>query len=200
VCTPLLSSIRVICPNHVILLDLITRTILGEEHRSLSSSLCSFLHSPVISSLVGPYVLNILFSNNNSLRSSLNVSDQVSHTYKTPGKTIVLSRTCVDKNKTLSGLTTRKTPSLERNSYCRKCTERQHSRPNNNMHVIWSLLCQAEVRDNYCNCQPFRLKHVFFTSLCGTHFWSERDVDGFRLYYLAKNEELSSQKQIPTVV
>jgi hypothetical protein len=27
---------------------------LGEEYRSLSSSLCSFLHSPVTSSLIGP--------------------------------------------------------------------------------------------------------------------------------------------------
>jgi len=32
-------------------LDFITRTILGEEDRSFSSSLCSFLHSPATSSL-----------------------------------------------------------------------------------------------------------------------------------------------------
>ena len=38
-------------PAHLILLDLITRTILGEQYRSLSSSLCSFLHSLVTSSL-----------------------------------------------------------------------------------------------------------------------------------------------------
>jgi hypothetical protein len=30
---------------------LITRIIFGDEYRSLSSSLCSFLHSPVASSL-----------------------------------------------------------------------------------------------------------------------------------------------------
>ena len=29
--TPLLSSIRAICPTHLILLDFITRTILGED-------------------------------------------------------------------------------------------------------------------------------------------------------------------------
>ena len=46
--TPLLSPIRATCPSHF-LLDLITRTILGERYRSLSSSL-SFLHSPVTSS------------------------------------------------------------------------------------------------------------------------------------------------------
>jgi hypothetical protein len=64
-----------------------TRTILREEHRSLSSSFCSFLHSPLTSSLLGPNILlKIIFSNTLSLRSSLNVSDQVSHPYKTTGK------------------------------------------------------------------------------------------------------------------
>jgi hypothetical protein len=29
---------------------------LGEEYRTLSSSLCSFLHSPVTSSLLGPNI------------------------------------------------------------------------------------------------------------------------------------------------
>jgi hypothetical protein len=49
------------------------------------------LHSPVPSSLLGPTItLNTLFSNTISLRSSLNVSDQVSHPYKTMGKIIVL--------------------------------------------------------------------------------------------------------------
>ena len=46
-CIPLPSSIRAIWPAHLILLDFITRTILGEEYRSLNSSLCNFLHSPV---------------------------------------------------------------------------------------------------------------------------------------------------------
>jgi hypothetical protein len=87
--TKTLSPIRATWPAQLILLDFITRTILGEEYRSLRSSLCSFLHSLVTSSLLGPNSLfNTLFSNNLSLVSSLSVSDQVSHPYKTTGKII----------------------------------------------------------------------------------------------------------------
>ena len=45
--TPLLSPIHATFPAHLILLDFMTRTILGEQYRSLSSSLCSFLYSPL---------------------------------------------------------------------------------------------------------------------------------------------------------
>ena len=55
--TPLLSLVSATWPAHLILLDFITRKILGEEYRSLSSSLCSFLHSLVTSSLLGPNIL-----------------------------------------------------------------------------------------------------------------------------------------------
>ena len=55
--TSLSSPIRATCPALLILLDFITRTILGEEYRSFSSSLCSLLHSPVTSSLLGPNIL-----------------------------------------------------------------------------------------------------------------------------------------------
>jgi hypothetical protein len=43
--TLLPSPIRATCLAHLLILDLITRTILGEGYRSLSSSLCSLLHS-----------------------------------------------------------------------------------------------------------------------------------------------------------
>ena len=89
--TPLLFPLRPKYPAHFILLDFITRKILGEDYRSISSSLCSFLHSTVTSSLLRPnFLLSTLFSNTLSLCSSLNVSDQVSHPYRTTGKIIVL--------------------------------------------------------------------------------------------------------------
>jgi hypothetical protein len=79
------------CPAYLILLDLITRTVVGEEYRSLSSSLCSFLYFPFTSFLLSPNILlKTLFSNTLILRSSLIVSDQVSYPYKTMGKIIVL--------------------------------------------------------------------------------------------------------------
>jgi hypothetical protein len=78
--TTFLSPIRATCPVHFTLLDFIIRTILGEEYRSISSSLCTFHHSPVTSAVLGPNILlDILFSYTLSLRSSLNVSGQVSN-------------------------------------------------------------------------------------------------------------------------
>jgi len=66
--------IRAACPAHLIL-AFITRKILGEQYRSLSSTICSFLQSTVTSSLLGPNILlKTLFSDTLSLRSSLSVS------------------------------------------------------------------------------------------------------------------------------
>jgi len=74
-----LPPTRATGPAHLIL-DFITRKILGEEYRSLSSPLCSFLHYLVTSSRLGPNILlNTIFPNTLSLCFSLNVSYQVSH-------------------------------------------------------------------------------------------------------------------------
>ena len=82
--TSLHSPIRATCPTHLMFLDFIARTILGEEYKSLSSSLCSFLHSLVTSSLLGPNILlSAIFSNTVGLLFPLSVRDQVSHTYET---------------------------------------------------------------------------------------------------------------------
>ena len=97
--TSLLYPVRATCSTHLILLDFITRTVLDKEYRSLSSSLCSLLHSLVTLSPLGPNILlNTLFSKTLSLRSSLNVSGQVSHPHKTTDKIIFLCTFILDSN------------------------------------------------------------------------------------------------------
>jgi hypothetical protein len=72
--------LRATCPAHHILPDYITRTILGEQYRSLSSSPWSFFHSTVTS----PSSAQIFSSTPYSQKPSpyvfpSNISDQVSH-------------------------------------------------------------------------------------------------------------------------
>ena len=67
--------------------DLPNNIVWGEQIIKLLIVL--FLHSPVTSFLLAPnIILSTLFSDTLSLRSYLNVSDQVSHPHKTTGKFI----------------------------------------------------------------------------------------------------------------
>ena len=60
----LLYSIHATRSDYFMFRNSITRTIFGEQYRSLSSSLCGFLHSLVTSSFLGPNILlSTLFSN-----------------------------------------------------------------------------------------------------------------------------------------
>ena len=62
--------------------------MLGEEYNACSSTLCNFLHYPVISSLLAPNIfLSTLFSNTLNLCSCLNVRGQVSQPFNTTGNT-----------------------------------------------------------------------------------------------------------------
>ena len=124
VCTPPLPHTCHVTA-HLILFYLIKLTIFGEDHRSWSSSLCTFLHSPVASSLVVPYIfLSTLFSNTLSLLSSLNVSDQLSHPYKTTGKITVFyvssSWHIILQNKVRNIILPNKCISLDRNKQWNK--------------------------------------------------------------------------------
>jgi len=69
---PPLYTLLATCPANLIISYFITRIIFDEEFRSLSSSLCSLLHYPVNSFLLGPnIILSTTFWNTLSLRSTL---------------------------------------------------------------------------------------------------------------------------------
>jgi hypothetical protein len=75
-------SCYMLCQSHSLWLD--PSKYVCEACKLWSSSLCSFLQLPVTSSHFGP---NILLKTLN-LCSSLNVRNQISHPYRTTGKTI----------------------------------------------------------------------------------------------------------------
>ena len=88
--TPLLSHICATCPAHLILHDFITQTILGEQYRSLSSSLCSFFHSPVLIPLMPKYSPQHPLLKHPQPMFLPQCERPSSHPYKTTGKIIVL--------------------------------------------------------------------------------------------------------------
>lgn len=74
---PHLPPTHAVYPVHLILTDLITLTIFGEEYISRSSLVCSLLYFFVTSSLLGPSTSPaILFSNTISLCFSLKLANQ----------------------------------------------------------------------------------------------------------------------------
>jgi hypothetical protein len=75
--TPLLSPKPSTYPSPLIRLDLIARMIFHEQYRSLSSSLCSLLHSSVTSSLLHPNIplsRHAVYGKNSKRRDGIVVS------------------------------------------------------------------------------------------------------------------------------
>ena len=86
-CLPIRST----CPAHLILHNLISRIMYGDEYGPWSSFLSRLPQFPVTSSLLGQNILlSTVFSNTPNLRCPLNVSDNVLHLYRTTGKIIFL--------------------------------------------------------------------------------------------------------------
>jgi hypothetical protein len=79
-----ISLMRATWSANLILLDLVSLIISGEQFKQWSPSLCSFIQPSVTSSLVGPNILlSTLFSNTLNLCFSLHLPHQVSHPNKT---------------------------------------------------------------------------------------------------------------------
>jgi hypothetical protein len=82
----LISPMRASCLAHLVLLDLMILVLFGEARKLWGSSLWGPSQPPTTSSLLGlNTVLTTLFSDTLTLCSSLSVTDQVSHPYKTTG-------------------------------------------------------------------------------------------------------------------
>ena len=85
----LLFHIRATCPVHLIPLNLMTGIVSGEEYRSRSFSLCSFLQSPIVSALFYPNMfLSTPFSNSLSPSYCLYMTDHVLYSSQITGKII----------------------------------------------------------------------------------------------------------------
>ena len=88
--TPPLSPMHYTCPAHLILLDFITRKLLG-DFRSLSFSLCRFLHSPLPRHSQAQVFSSTPYSQTPSAYVPPSMWTPKFHTHtKTKGKAIVL--------------------------------------------------------------------------------------------------------------
>jgi hypothetical protein len=76
------SLMHATCPVHLLPRDVITLIILGEACKLQNSSLCSFLQLPATPPLLGPNILNTLFSDTHNLCSSLSETKFHNHTVK----------------------------------------------------------------------------------------------------------------------
>jgi len=75
------SPIHTTCPVHLVFLYFIAWIMFSNEHESLSSSLCRFLHSPVTSSHLGPTILlSTIFSISSYVPPSLFATEFHTHT------------------------------------------------------------------------------------------------------------------------
>jgi hypothetical protein len=83
-----LIPMRAARPAYPIFFDFITLIILGEAYKLWSPSLCSLLQPPATSSLLVQIFSSASWSQTLTMHSSLSVSYQTSHPYKTTGKII----------------------------------------------------------------------------------------------------------------
>jgi hypothetical protein len=83
------KPMRDTCSVNLSFLGLITLKTLGQQYKLRSSSLCSLLQPPATSFLLGPNILNNLFSPTLNPHSSNSVRDHVPHPYKTTRKIMV---------------------------------------------------------------------------------------------------------------